>query len=90
MGYYTPTRSHLKIVVFPQREACSAGFAGRCSICDLRRAKLTEGERVVPPLVALHGRFLCSNPGRRTMSKANMATSRLKLAMFVCRMFGTD
>ena len=42
-----------KIRCFPQREACSADFAGRCSICDLRRTKLTEGERVVPPLVAL-------------------------------------
>ena len=54
MGYYTPRRSHLKSVVFPQLEACSADFAGRYNICDLRRAKLTEGERVVRPLVALH------------------------------------
>ena len=37
---------------FPQREACSADFAGRCSIC-VARTKLTEGERVVPLLVAL-------------------------------------
>ena len=49
MGYYTPKRSHLKIAVLPQREAFSADFAGRRSICALRRAKITEG--------ALHGRF---------------------------------
>ena len=58
MGYYTPKRSHLKIAVLPQCEAFSADFAGRRSICALRRAKITEGERVVPPVVALHGRFL--------------------------------
>ena len=56
-GYYTPKRSHLKIAVLPQCEAFSADFAGRRSICALRRAKITEGERVVPPVVALHGRF---------------------------------
>ena len=39
-----------------QCEAFSADFAGRRSICALRRAKITEGERVVPPGVALHGR----------------------------------
>ena len=49
MGYYTPKRSHLKIAVLPQCEAFSADFAGRRSICALRRAKITEGERVVPP-----------------------------------------
>ena len=52
MGYYTPKRSHLKIAVLPQCEAFSADFAGRRSICALRRAKITEGERVVPPVVA--------------------------------------
>ena len=57
MGYYTPKRSHLKIAVLPQCEAFSADFAGRRSICALRRAKITEGERVVPPVVALHGGF---------------------------------
>ena len=51
MGYYTPKRSHLKIAVLPQCEAFSADFAGRRSICALRRAKITEGERVVPPVV---------------------------------------
>ena len=54
-GYYTPKWSHLKIAVLPQCEAFSADFAGRRSICALRRAKITEGERVVPPVVALHG-----------------------------------
>ena len=54
MGYYTPKRSHLKIAVLPQCEAFSADFTGRRSICALRRAKITEGERVVPPVVALH------------------------------------
>ena len=63
MGYYTPKRSHPKIAVLPQCEAFSADFAGRCSICALRRAKITEGERVVPPVVALHGRFLCTLAG---------------------------
>ena len=58
MGYYTLKRSHLKIAVLPQCEAFSANFAGRGSICALRRAKITEGERVVPPVVALHGRQL--------------------------------
>ena len=50
-GYYTPKRSHLKIAVLPQCEAFSADadFAGKRSICALRRAKITEGERVVPP-----------------------------------------
>ena len=62
MGYYTPKRSHLKIAVLPQCEAFSADFAGRRSICALRRAKITEGERVVPPVVALHGRFLVHKP----------------------------
>ena len=41
----------------PQCEAFSADFAGRRSICALRRAKITEGERVVPPVVALNGSF---------------------------------
>ena len=50
MGYYTPKRSHLKIAVLPQCKAFSADFAGRRSICALRRAKITEGERVVPPV----------------------------------------
>ena len=59
-------------------EAFSADFAGRRSICALRRAKITEGERVVPPVVALHGRFLCTNLGRRSISKGNMATPQLK------------
>ena len=76
MGYYTPKRSHLKIAVLPQCEAFSADFAGRRSICALRRAKITEGERVVPPVVvppvvALHGRFLCTNLG---ISKGTMTT----------------
>ena len=62
----------------PQCEAFSADFAGRCSICALCRAKITEGERVVPPVVALHGRFLCTNLGRRSISKGNMATPQLK------------
>ena len=53
MGYCTPKRSHLKIAVLPQCEAFSADFAGRRSICALRCAKITEGERVVPPVVAL-------------------------------------
>ena len=75
---YTPKRSHLKIAVLPQCEAFSADFAGRRSICALRRAKITEGERVVPPVVALHGRFLCTNLGRRSISKGNMATPQLK------------
>ena len=44
MGYYTPKRSHLKIAVLPQCEAFSADFAGRRSICALRRAKITEGD----------------------------------------------
>ena len=57
MGYYTPKRSHLKSAVLPQCEAFSADLTGRRSICALRRAKITEGERVVPPVVALHGRF---------------------------------
>ena len=78
MGYYTPKRSYLKIAVLPQCEAFSADFAGRCSICALRRAKITEGERVVPPVVALHGMFLCTNLGRRSISKGNMATPQLK------------
>ena len=78
VGYYTPTRLHPKIVVLPQCEAFSACFAGRHSIPDLHDTKLTEGERLVRTFVALHGRFLCSNLGRRTISKANMATSRLK------------
>ena len=60
MGYYTPKQSHLKIAVLPQCEAFSADFAGRRSICALRRAKITEGERVVPPVVALHGRGFCA------------------------------
>ena len=34
----------------------------------------TEGERVVPPVVALHGRYLCTNLGRRSISKGNMST----------------
>ena len=71
VGYYTPKRSHLKIAVLPQCEAFSADFAGRRSICALRRAKITEGERVVLPVVALHGRFLCTNLGRRSISKGN-------------------
>ena len=50
MGYYTPKRSHLKIAVLPQCEAFSADFVGRHSICALRRAKITEGERVVRQL----------------------------------------
>ena len=58
VGYYTPKRSHLKIAVLPQCEAFSADFAGRHSICALRRAKITEGERVVPPVVALHRRSI--------------------------------
>ena len=76
-GYYTPQR-YLKIAVLPQCEAFSADFAGRRSICALRRAKITEGERVVPQLAALHGRFLCTNLGRRSISKGNMATPQLK------------
>ena len=64
--------------VLPQCEAFSADFVGRRSICALRRAKITEGERVVPPVVALHGRFLCTNLGRRCISKGNMATPELK------------
>ena len=71
MGYYTP---HLKIAVLPQCEAFSVDLTGRRSICALRRAKITEGERVVPPIVSLHGRFLCTNLGRRSISKGNMAT----------------
>ena len=43
VGYYTPKRSHPKIAVLPQCEAFSADFAGRRSICALRRAKITEG-----------------------------------------------
>ena len=77
MGYYTPKWSHLKIAVLPQCEAFSADFAGRRSICALCRAKITEGERVVPPVVALHGRFLCTNLGS-SISKGNMATPQLK------------
>ena len=80
MGYYTPKRSHLKIAVLPQCEAFSADFAGRRSICALCRAEITEGERVVPPVVALHGRFLCTNLGRRTISKGNMAPHSLNPA----------
>ena len=57
-----------KIAVLPQCEAFSADLTGRCSIYALRRAKITEGERVVPPVVALHGRFLCTNLGRRVVS----------------------
>ena len=67
-----------KIAVLPQCEAFSADFAGRRSICALRHAKITEGERVVPPVVALHGRFLCTNLGRCSISKGNMATPQLK------------
>ena len=52
-----PKRSHLKIAVLPQCEAFSADFAGRRSICALRRAKITEGERVVPPVVAYTAGF---------------------------------
>ena len=62
----------------PQCEAFSADLTGSRSICTLRRAKITEGERVVPPVVALHGRFLCTNLGRRSISKGNMATPQLK------------
>ena len=83
MGYYTPKRSHLKIAVLPQCEAFSADFAGRRSICALRRAKITEGERVVPPVVALHGKFLCTNLGRRSISKGNMATPQLKPCLWL-------
>ena len=53
---------------FTKCEAFSADFDGRRRICALRRAKITEGERVVPPVVALHGRFLCTNLGRRSIS----------------------
>ena len=69
-----------KIAVLPQCEAFSADFAGRRSyFCALRRAKITNGgERVVPPVVALHGRFLCTNLGRRSISKGNMAIPQLK------------
>ena len=63
---------------FTTVRAFSADFAGRRSICALRRAKITKGERVVPPVVALHGRFLCTNLGRRSISKGNMATPQLK------------
>ena len=59
MGNYTPKRSYLKVAVLPQCEAFSADFAAKRSICAQRRAKITEGERLVPPVVALHGRFLC-------------------------------
>ena len=67
MGYYTPKRSHLKIAVLPQCEAFSADFAGRRSICALRRAKITEGERVVS--CGTTRRFLCTNLGRHSISK---------------------
>ena len=80
MGYYTPKRSHLKIAVLPQCEAFSADLTGRRSICALRRAKITEGERVVPPVVALHGRFLCTNLGRRSISKETWPLHSLKPA----------
>jgi len=50
-GCYTPKRSHLKIAVLLQCEAFGADLTGRRSICALRRAKITEGERVVPPVV---------------------------------------
>jgi len=77
-GVLPPKRSHLKIAVLPQCEAFSADLTGRRSICAVRRAKITEGERVVPPVVALHGRFLCTNLGRRSISKGNMAIPQLK------------
>ena len=80
MGYYTPKWSHPKIAVLPQCEAFSADFAGRRSIWALCRAKITEAERVVPPVVAPHGRFLCTNLGRHSISKGNMATHSLNAA----------
>ena len=55
--------------------ATSATHEEKKALC---RAKITEGERVVPPVVALHGRFLCTNLGRRSISKGNMATPQLK------------
>ena len=73
MGYYTPKWSYLKIAVLPQCEAFSADFAGRRSICPLCRVKITEGERVVPP-------FLCTNLGRRSISKGNMPPHSLNPA----------
>ena len=48
--------------------------------CALRRAKITEGERVVPPVVALHGRFLCTNLRRRSISKETWPPHSLKPA----------
>ena len=76
MEYYTPKHSHLKIAVLPQSEAFSADFVGRRSICALRRAKITEGERGAVSCgttrqVSVH------KPGRRSISKRNMATPQL-------------
>ena len=46
--FFFPKRLHLKIAVLPQCEVFSGDFAGRRSICALRRAKITKSERVVP------------------------------------------
>ena len=65
-----------KIAVLPQCEAFSADLTGRCSIYALRRAKITEGERVVPPVVAL----------TRQVSVSNTCHGlSCEVAMFVCQ-----
>ena len=56
VGYYTPTRSHLKVVVLPQCGAFSAYFAGRHGIPDLHDTKL-RGWAFSTTFVALHGGF---------------------------------
>jgi len=53
-GYYTPKRSHLKIVVLPQRLLPILLAGAIFALC------VTEGERVVPP-IGHYGRFLCTN-----------------------------
>ena len=65
-GYYTPKRSHLKIAVLPQCETFSADFAGKRSICALRRAKITEGG-------------FCAQTLAGAVFQRNIATPQLKL-----------
>ena len=95
-GYYTPQRSHLKIAVLPQCEAFSADFAGRRSICALRRAKITEGERVVPPVVALTRQVSVHKPWHAQYFKRKHGHPQLKpcrgsceVATFVCQILAT-
>ena len=67
VGHYTPKRSQLKIAVETTVRRLVPILLAWCLRSASRQNH--KGERAVPPVVAPHGRFLCTNLGRRSIFK---------------------